>query len=149
MFLDNSIFTKVVESTPLVSIDLVIQNSAGNYLLGLRNNKPAKNCWFVPGGRILKNETLNSAFQRLCKQELAIQFERNQALFLGNFEHFYNDSVFGDNISTHYVVMGYKIVIDIDLATLPQDQHKQYKWFSKNQMLTDSSVHQHTRWYVE
>ncbi|WP_338062250.1 NUDIX domain-containing protein [Vibrio variabilis] len=71
MYLDKETFTTVIESTPLVSIDLLIENSKGQVLLGLRNNRPAQGFWFVPGGRILKNEKLDDAFMRLCQEELA------------------------------------------------------------------------------
>ncbi|MHC5075082.1 MAG: GDP-mannose mannosyl hydrolase, partial [Planctomycetota bacterium] len=45
-------FINVIKLTPLVSIDLLIKNADGKYLLGLRENEPAGNYWFVPGGRI-------------------------------------------------------------------------------------------------
>ena len=57
-FLNKQAFTEVIDRTPLVSIDLVVENEKGEILFGLRKNRPAKDYWFVPGGRILKNETL-------------------------------------------------------------------------------------------
>jgi colanic acid biosynthesis protein WcaH len=50
---------------------------------------------------------------------------RHQADFLGLFEHFYDDYVFGEDVTTHYVVLGSALSLDIDLVSLPQDQHKQ------------------------
>lgn len=46
----------------------------------------------MPGGRVLKNETLDNAFRRLAKEELGIDFCRNNALHLGVYEHFYEAS---------------------------------------------------------
>ena len=43
-------FLKVVENTPLVSIDLIVQDPQGRILVGYRKNRPAQNTWFVPGG---------------------------------------------------------------------------------------------------
>lgn len=63
MFLDNTTFSTVLDSTPLVSIDLVIENTQGEILLGERKNRPAQGYWFVPGGRILKNESLAVIFK--------------------------------------------------------------------------------------
>jgi colanic acid biosynthesis protein WcaH len=40
MFLSENTFETVIASTPLISIDLVVKNSQGQYLLGYRNNKP-------------------------------------------------------------------------------------------------------------
>ncbi|WOT06302.1 GDP-mannose mannosyl hydrolase [Shewanella youngdeokensis] len=149
MFLDKDIFTQVIDSTPLVSIDLVIENSAGEVLLGLRNNKPAQGFWFVPGGRILKNESMDSAFQRLCQQELGVAASRAEAEFLGPYEHFYTDSVFSDSVSTHYVVLGYKLRLNIELDSLPSSQHNQYCWMTKADILNSNVVHKHSQWYIE
>jgi len=54
--LSDDDFLRVIQNTPLVSIDFIIQNSSGEFLLGKRLNKPAKNFWVVPGGRSRKNE---------------------------------------------------------------------------------------------
>lgn len=43
---------------PLVSIDLMIKNAQDQMLWGRRNNRPAQVYWFVPSGRICKNEGL-------------------------------------------------------------------------------------------
>lgn len=43
---------------PLVSIDLMIKNAQDQMLWGRRNNRPAQGYWFVPSGRICKNEGL-------------------------------------------------------------------------------------------
>ena len=65
MWLNTRVFRTVVASTPLVSIDLVVRNPQGEVLLGRRLNRPAQGFWFIPGGRIRKNESLNAAFRRL------------------------------------------------------------------------------------
>ena len=149
MFLDENTFKTVITSTPLVSIDLVVKNSNNQYLLGYRNNRPAQGFWFVPGGRVLKNEPMDDAFIRLSKNELGLDLVRAQAKFLGPFEHFYDDFVFGNEESTHYVVLGYQVEADVDLKDLPQEQHNDYRWFSKEALLMSDKVHQHSKWYVE
>nr|WP_158972880.1 GDP-mannose mannosyl hydrolase [Paraglaciecola sp. L3A3] len=149
MFLDDNTFSTVITSAPLVSIDLLVKNKQNQYLLGLRNNRPAKGYWFVPGGRILKDETIDAAFIRLTKEELGVTFERTDAVFLGPYEHFYKDYVFGTDTSTHYVVLAYTIVIDINLAELPNSQHCQYQWLSREDLLNSDSVHKHSKWYLE
>ena len=63
--LSHDEFAVVVEKAPLVSIDLIIENHRGQILLGMRTNEPAKDYWFVPGGRILKDERIAEAFERL------------------------------------------------------------------------------------
>ena len=148
MYLSKENFQTVISSTPLISIDLIVKNSQGEYLLGYRNNKPAQGYWFVPGGRILKDEPKHDAFSRLVQNELGIALDITNAKFLGVFEHFYDDCVFDDTISTHYVVLGYEIKLDINLAELPQDQHSEYKWISKDDLLSSENVHIHSKWYI-
>jgi len=147
MFLDNSTFKTVIDSTPLISIDLIVKNKQGHALLGLRSNRPALDYWFVPGGRIQKNESMKAAFTRLCENELGLTYSIEQAKFLGHFEHFYDDSVFGVSVSTHYMALGYEIVVDESQLSLPTEQHCQYQWFDTNTLLTQDNVHQHSKWY--
>lgn len=148
-FLEKQVFTTVIYNAPLISIDLLIENKDDQILLGFRNNRPAQGYWFVPGGRILKSESMDNAFKRLTLAELGTEFSRGQAEFLGPYEHFYEDFVFGEGISTHYVVLGYKIICDIDINTLPNAQHGKYKWFTKQEMLSSNTVHKHSKWYIE
>jgi len=147
MFLDNNTFETVIDSTPLISIDLVVKNPQGQALLGFRTNRPAQGYWFVPGGRIQKNESMRHAFTRLCQHELGLTCAIEQATFLGPFEHFYDDSVFGEHVSTHYVVLGYEITVDESQLSLPTEQHSQYQWLDVNTLLTKDNVHQHSKWY--
>ena len=150
MFLDKETFSTIIESTPLVSIDLVVKNKQGQALLGERLNKPAKGDWFVPGGRILKNESLANAFKRLTLDELGQEFTIEQATLLGPFDHFYIDNAFGDEFSTHYVAIAYVLTLDDNLESLPMNvQHGDYKWFNINDLLIRQDVHQHTKWYFK
>lgn len=147
--MDRETFRTVVASTPLVSIDLVIRNPAGDVLLGYRSNRPAQCSWFVPGGRIRKDEAISDAFVRLTEAELGRAVPQGEWRFLGIFEHFYPDNFSGEDFSTHYVVMGYEICLDIDLASLPQEQHSDYRWWGVDEMLASDEVHLHSKWYLQ
>ncbi len=52
--MDSTVFLKVIDAAPLVTIDLIIRNPKSDVLLGKRLNRPAQGFWFVPGGRIRK-----------------------------------------------------------------------------------------------
>lgn len=142
-------FLNVVDATPLVAIDLIIENEAGGYLLGRRVNKPAQDFWFVPGGRIRKNERLDDAFRRIVSEELGrADFRRADADLLGVYEHLYEDNFSGQSgISTHYVVLGYKLRGTIELASLPDLQHAAYRWATEEEITTDAEVHPNTQAY--
>jgi ADP-ribose pyrophosphatase YjhB (NUDIX family) len=59
-------FERAVGALPLVSVDWVLLNPAGQMLLGHRRNAPARHWWFTPGGRVRKNEPLASCLQRVA-----------------------------------------------------------------------------------
>src|SRR5215217_682629 len=88
-------FTQLVRLTPLVSIDLVIRNNEQKVLVALRTNEPAKGVYFVPGGCIRNNETIESAFTRILKAETGCIAKLADARFLGVFQHFYSTNRFG------------------------------------------------------
>ena len=140
-------FKTVIESTPLVSIDLIVRNKSGQILLGKRTNRPAKGNWFVPGGRVLKDETFELAFSRLIKVELGLL--ENKANFKGVYQHFYDDNFSEDKFTTHYVVLAYEIIFDGDLSSLPDEQHNDYNWFEESELLKNENVHAHTKWYFQ
>lgn len=92
MFLSQDDFVTVVRSTPLVSIDLIVENTQGEFLLGKRLNRPAQGYWFVPGGRVQKDEPLSAAFERLTEGELGLRLPLSAGEFYGVWQHFYNDN---------------------------------------------------------
>ena len=151
MFLEKQVYTTVIDSTPLVSIDLVVINEKNEVLLGQRLNRPAKGFWFVPGGRILKNEALADAFKRLALEELGTEYLIENASLLGPYDHFYTDCVFNEYISTHYVAVAYVLKINSnELNSLPiARQHSNYSWLTIETLLKNDEVHTHTKWYLQ
>ena len=151
-FLKEDVFALVVESTPLISIDLVVKSLANKILLGKRVNRPAQNFWFVPGGRMYKNEKLDQAFKRITLDELGLTIERDVAKFLGVFEHFYEDSQFGFALkdpSTHYLVLGHEILLkDEDSLNLTEVQHTTYQWWDIMDLIESKEVHQYVKNYM-
>ena len=143
MWLPDETFKSVIQHTPLISIDLIIRNEQGEVLLGKRVNAPAKGYWFVPGGRVRKNETLDDAFVRLVKEELGIEsgITRADAKFLGVYEHFYDDCVFGDDVSTHYVVIAYMMDFKNTGNCIKNKQHELYRWNNILKLQYEDYIH--------
>ncbi len=142
-YLTGDVFKTVIDHTPLVSVDLIVKHK-GKVLLGKRVNKPAQGYWFTLGGRVLKNESIQSAIQRIWKQELGIILESSPK-FIGVFEHFYDDSIF-DAVSTHYVNLAYEIEVS-GLEDLPKDQHNDYRWFGLEELIQSNKVHKYVKDY--
>lgn len=142
-------FLDVVRLAPLVSINLIVVDASGRVLLGYRRNRPARGTWFVPGGRILKDERLDDAFTRIVATELGVAgVERSAATFHGAYEHLYDDNFTGENgIGTHYVVLTYAIELDSNAPVGRYDQHSQYVWLTPEELLANSNVHENTKIY--
>jgi colanic acid biosynthesis protein WcaH len=165
--LDKAAFLEVVKNTPLISIDLIVSNPAGEVLLGHRLNKPARHTWFVPGGKIIKDELLGQAFQRIAHDELGLnlhitilpggapRLDQSDPIvrditFKGIYEHLYPDN-FADaeGISTHYIVLAYRIELAQPLVNLPPDQHSDYKWWKVEELLKTENVHANSKAYFQ
>ena len=148
MFSEKELFSSIIGNAPLISIDLVVKNSENKILLGKRLNKPAKNSWFVPGGRIFKDEQIEDAFKRITKDEIGKAYDIKTAKFKGVYQHFYDDNVFNDNFSTHYIVLGFELVIKEELS-LGTIQHDKYKWFTQEELLNNKDVYTYVKDYFK
>lgn len=148
--IDQQDFLSIIDKTPLVSIDLIIENPQGKVLLGKRTNQPAQGFWFVPGGRIRKNETLAVAIQRISNIELGTVFNLDDACLLGAYDHIYTDNFAGvESINTHYVALGYQLATDNDFTIKADKQHSELKWWKKEDLLLTEDVHQNTKAYFQ
>ena len=148
--LSSKDFQTVVENAPLFAIDLVVVNDQREVLLGLRSNAPAKGYWFVPGGRVFKNESLENAFKRISKSEIGIERSINHARFIGLYEHFYPDSAVGSNVSTHYINATHLLRLEPSRLSLPfSDQHQEYRWLAIDELAKDTSVHHFSKVFLD
>ncbi|QCT93948.1 NUDIX domain-containing protein [Caminibacter mediatlanticus TB-2] len=144
MFLHFEVFKCIVKNTPLISIDFLVKKE-NKFLLGKRINPPAKGDYFTIVGRIFKNETIQQAQKRILKEELSISINYNME-FIGVFGHFYEDSIFGNDISTHYVNLAYFVEINkLDINYLPFEQHTQYKLFYYENIIDNEKVHTYVK----
>lgn len=159
-------YIKVIENTPLVSIDLIVKDKdTGKFLLGKRKNSPAKGTWFVPGSRIYKNETLRDGLVRVCRDEIGYDIRMNDfgeikqqslgPMPIRLYEHVYPTNFMdaidqnGDLISTHYIVIRQDIEVsknDINVIVFA-NQHKDIGWFTVQELLERDDVHPNTKVY--
>ena len=142
-------FLSVIRDAPLVSIDLLIM-AEGQVLLGRRKNCPAQGYWFVPGGRVLKYETLRHAFARISVQGLGTRLAWESAVFDGVFEHFYADDSYDQGIGTHYVVLAYALELDPDqLRELLDGQYSHFEFFGLDELRDHNEAHALAKQYFD
>lgn len=152
--LDVSTFQTAVRAVPLISVDLLLVRADSDVLLGLRANRPAQHCWFVPGGRIYKDERMQAALVRVAEKELGLgavlTSGRVRSQPMGVFEQFYGDCFSGDpSITTHYVAMPHLLQVPADFA-LPEgdEQHAMLRWWSIEEALASADVHSYCKDYL-
>jgi colanic acid biosynthesis protein WcaH len=143
--LGDQTFKTVISATPLISIDFIVKNN-NKVLLGRRLNKPAYGYFFSIGGRVYKNETINSAMIRIAYNELNIELKLTPR-FIGIFEHFYDDSIYED-VTTHYLNLAYEIKLE-EKPSLPTEQHSEYKWLTIEELLKNKQVHKYVKDYFK
>ncbi len=143
-------FIDIIDSTPLVSVDLVIQNNKNEILLGKRLNRPAQGFWFVPGGRIKKNETIAQAIIRVSQAELGLTLNQKKGRLLGAYDHIYEDNYLNQpGINTHYVALGHHFLLDETPEIAADDQHSEIIWLSIPKLLKHPEVHSNTKAYFQ
>lgn len=144
--LDDRALAQIIRNTPLVSIDLIVRNAEGKILVGLRENEPAKGTYFVPGGRIRKDETIADALARIAKAEIGLNAAIGDARFRGVFEHPYSTNRYGEEgYGTHYVVLAYDLNASEATLKLPTAQHSAFRWMDEAALMAAPNVHPHTK----
>jgi colanic acid biosynthesis protein WcaH len=146
-FLRKDEFSFIARHAPLVSIDLIIRDPEENVLVGLRSNEPARGTYFVPGGVIRKNETIEQACTRILAAEVGVAAPYTDATFRGVFEHFYDESAFDSDSGTHYVVIAHEFALDHRPAVVKDEQHSDMRWMSVADLLSAANVHANTKAY--
>lgn len=149
MKLNNKDFKNVIEKTILFAFDFIVLYQK-KILLLKRNNSPAKNYWFVPGGRVYKNEKMNFAIKRILKNELNISTNNIFSLKSGSlYEHIYKkDNIFGDSdLDTHYVVQ--TILIELkNINNMKLDlQSSSFDFFLPSEIKKSKNVHKFVKSY--
>jgi len=143
-------FKAVVRDTVLVSLDLLLINERGELLIGRRTHAPARGYAFVPGGRVMKGETLAIALQRIAKEETGLDLTLNQVVLHGIYDHIYDDSCFDDaSISTQYVVIACRCAVSSDAQVFSDQQHESLHFMPVAEIIADPRVHPYTKMYFD
>jgi colanic acid biosynthesis protein WcaH len=140
-------FRELVKNGLLLAVDLILTDAEGRVLMGKRQNAPARGFWFVPGGRIFKNETLAQAIQRVSSTELSVAIAPAAVTVRGLFLHHYPDNVFGDpGFDTCYWVIACQAALPEE-GFRPDSQHEDLRLWDPQSLLADPTVHRYTKNY--
>jgi colanic acid biosynthesis protein WcaH len=143
-------FKSVVRDTVLVSLDLLLINERGEVLVGRRRHGPARDCIFVPGGRVMKGETMSAALRRVAMQETGLTLSSDEVVLQGVYDHIYADSCFDDPaISTQYVVIACRCQVNSGQQIIADQQHESLHFMSIADLKANPEVHSYTKGYFQ
>ena len=89
--ISKQLYKRIIELMPICCVDIVLKDSNKIYLFK-RAYEPAKNEWWLIGGRILKDEHLNEAVIRKAKEEIGVDVKILK--MIGLYETFFPNSKF-------------------------------------------------------
>lgn len=105
---------------PFSTVDVILRDSDGSFILTKRTIPPYVNKWHLPGGLIRKGEKLSSAVKRSVKKELNLEIKMEK--FLGTYEN---------PISTRHDI-SHVFIASIIKGKIRNDfQSKEIKFFKK------------------
>jgi len=140
-------YKKILENMPICCVDLVVRRN-NKVLLVFRANEPAKDKWWLPGGRVYKRETLEQAAARKVLEEAGLQVRVVRKI--GAYETIFDKGPFDDlKTGVHNINVCF-VVEPVDDRNVRLDKtSSRYRWIDRieedldpyvKQVLSDSRV---------
>jgi colanic acid biosynthesis protein WcaH len=107
MLLPVDEYRHILSAVPIVCVDCVVAGDGGAVLLVKRRNAPLQGEFWLPGGRLHKNEPLAGAVHRKMREEIGVDVEivRN----IGFFEEFFDHSAENADGGVHSISIVYLV----------------------------------------
>lgn len=119
-------YSEITKVLPILCVDIVAQNTIGEYLLIKRANEPKKGHWWVIGGRVFKGETMEGAAIRKVKEETGLQVGNMRPI--GYFELVVGENPFGMQFDYHAVSVVFTTIIEDGQTVQLDNQSIEYKF---------------------
>jgi len=126
VILSDEDYRKFLSAMPIVCVDCLVVNDKGEYLLVKRKNQPLKGEYWVPGGRLHKNERLVDAVHRKMREEIGVDVEIVENL--GFFEEFFEETEQDAEGGVHSLSVVYLVTLCSYNIKL-DDQSTGWGWF--------------------
>jgi colanic acid biosynthesis protein WcaH len=126
-YLPRPLFLTMHMNVPIVCVDMVVKYK-NEFLLVKRANPPERGKWFVPGGRIAKNETLATAVGRKLFEETGLKAGAPEFLMLA--EHF-NVKEYLPRGNSHFITFVFLVHVRSKKSVRLDAQSSEARWFSK------------------
>ena len=107
MILPEDDYKKILSTVPIVCVDCLVMNEQKEFLLVKRKNQPLKDEYWVPGGRVHKNEKLASSVHRKMRDEIGVEVEIVR--LLGFFEEIFLETKQNAQGGVHSISFLYEV----------------------------------------
>lgn len=126
-FIEKSTYQNAVHQLPIACVDIFLYNSKLDaYLLVFRKNAPAKDTWWIPGGRLYKGESFFEAAIRKCREEINVKVRPIKQL--GTYSTLFPDSEW--ECQTHTINTIVLAILSSDEKPEVNFDHADYQWRS-------------------
>ncbi len=125
----ETIYKAIIQSMPILCVDIVLHAPTKGYLLVKRRNEPLKGEFWVVGGRVQKGETALEAAFRKVKEELGISLTKMR--MLGVYEDFFDKNSMDLDTLYHTVSLVFHAEIGNFSEIKLDDQSSEWKFFEK------------------
>ena len=136
MRISDTVYNHILEMIPILCVDVVVVHQ-GKCLLLKRKNHPAKGQWWFPGGRILKNETIEHAVKRKADEEVNLQGQYLGILSIEETQFPQTGSMLCD---VHTVNICCKVSSKSILSLRVNEEHDGYIWVDRHEAV-DLALH--------
>ncbi len=129
-----------------VGVKALIQNIEGKYLVLARNfdtyqDIKRTDTWDIPGGRITVGTPLLDNLQREIKEETGLEMTSEPKLICAQ------DILRGTD--KHVVRLTFVVSVRPGQITLDAKEHKEFRWMTKEELLTGEGIDQYLRGAIE
>ncbi|MFH1246306.1 MAG: NUDIX domain-containing protein [Candidatus Liptonbacteria bacterium] len=134
----DTLYKEIYQSVPIFCVDVIAVDGRERYLLTKRKNKPLKDTWGFPGGRVLKNEKVEDAAMRKLHEETGLvgKFIRQ----IGFYEFIDKEGSY-ENTSVHTPVVVCLVRVSGKEDVRLDNQSSEYVWREN----IDRDLHLHLR----
>ncbi len=126
MIIPSEEYKNFLTKMPIICVDCFVVNDQGEYLLVKRRNEPLKGEYWVPGGRLHKNEKLVDAVHRKMLEEIGVDVEIIKNV--GFYEEFFENTEQNAEGGVHSISIVY-LVKPISYEIKLDDQSAEWGWF--------------------
>jgi colanic acid biosynthesis protein WcaH len=124
-YIPEKLYRKIQKVLPIACVDLLVKYDKG-VLLCKRKNNPAKDRFWLPGGRIFKGESLEHAVKRKLKEETGLKAKSIK--FVGNYTNYFKKGFYG--FPFHAVISVFLVEAENKPIKL-DNQHSDFKIVKK------------------